>query len=424
MDVPRPSSVAGRKRRLRVALAAAGVVLLGAVSLGLSRLGPASPRVERGTVLLDTVRRGEMLREVRGSGTLVAEDIRWLPAATEGRVERILGHPGDRVAPDTVILELSNPELQDQLLAAKSAVNAAQADYSAKKMSLESQQLDLNAAASTAEADFEGARLQAEAEGELNKKGIVSTLQYKQSQLKADNLKTKVAIEKERAAKFHQNLDAQLTAERTRIEQLTNTYQLRQRQADALKLKAGIAGVLQRVPVEEGQQVTAGTNLARVAKPSVLMAELRIAETQAKDVQQGLKVKVDTRNGIVEGEVIRIDPAVQNGTVQVDVELKGELPPGARPDLSVDGTIEIERLSDVLYVNRPAFGQANSKFLSSENLSNLTLPAGLSILQGAFTINYPVIMAGAVIASVPAIILFIVAQRSIVEGVSRSGLKG
>ena len=353
MDIARPDLKAKAQKR-RLVIIAGVVGALAVAGIALARLPAAAPKVARNSVWIDTVKRGEMLREVRGPGTLVPKEIRWIAAETNARVERIVVKPGANVEPNTVILELSNPELQDQLLAAKSAVNAAQADYSAKKMSLESQQLDLDAAASTAEADFEGARLQAEAEGELNKKGIVSTLQYKQSQLKADNLKTKVAIEKERAAKFHQNLDAQLTAERTRIEQLTNTYQLRQRQADALKLKAGIAGVLQRVPVEEGQQVTAGTNLARVAKPSVLMAELRIAETQAKDVQQGLKVKVDTRNGIVEGEVIRIDPAVQNGTVQVDVELKGELPPGARPDLSVDGTIEIERLADAVYVGRPA----------------------------------------------------------------------
>ncbi len=360
MDIQR-SDLKIKKRRKQIALAVvAGVVVLGGI-LGLAKLEPAAPSVERSSVWLDTVKRGEMLREVRGPGTLVPKEIRWIAAETNARVERIVVKPGALVEPDTVVVELSNPEVEDQLLAAKSALAAAQADYTAKQVTLESQALDQRATLAAAESDYEGTRLQAEAEKDLAEKGIIPKINYKRTQLTADQQKVRVEIERERVTKFTQNIAAQLAADRSRIEQFNSTLALRQRQADALKVKAGIAGVLQQVPVEEGQQLVAGTNIARVARPDVLMAELRIAETQAKDVTNGQSVKVDTRNGIVPGKVIRIDPAVLNGTVQVDVELEGELPPGARPDLSVDGTIQIERLPNVLYVGRPAFGQPNGK---------------------------------------------------------------
>lgn len=359
MDVARPDLKQKKQRkRLILGAIAGGVALLGVV--GLARLEPAAPKVEAASVWTDVVKRGEMLREVRGPGTLVPKEIRWIAAETNARVERILIKPGATVQPDSVVLELSNPEVDEQLLAAQSAVAAAEADYTATRVQLENQLLDQEAMVAGTEADYEGARLQAEAEGELKRRGIVSSIQYRQSQLKADQLQTRLRIERERAAKFRQNIDAQLAASRARKEQLQNTLALRQRQADSLAVRAGIAGVLQQVPVEEGQQVAAGVNLARVARPDVLMAELRIPETQAKDVAMGQRVAVDTRNGVVEGRVIRIDPAVQAGTVQVDVDLVGTLPDGARPDLSVDGTIEIERLADVIYVGRPAFGQPGS----------------------------------------------------------------
>lgn len=359
MDVARPDLKQKKQRkRLILGAIAGGVALLGIV--GLARLEPAAPKVEAASVWTDVVKRGEMLREVRGPGTLVPKEIRWIAAETNARVERILIKPGATVQPDSVVLELSNPEVDEQLLAAQSAVAAAEADYTATRVQLENQLLDQEAMVAGTEADYEGARLQAEAEGELKRRGIVSSIQYRQSQLKADQLQTRLRIERERAAKFRQNIDAQLAASRARKEQLQNTLALRQRQADSLAVRAGIAGVLQQVPVEEGQQVAAGVNLARVARPDVLMAELRIPETQAKDVAMGQRVAVDTRNGVVEGRVIRIDPAVQAGTVQVDVDLVGTLPDGARPDLSVDGTIEIERLADVVYVGRPAFGQPGS----------------------------------------------------------------
>ncbi len=358
MDIQR-ADLKSKKRRKQIALGVvAGVVVLGGI-LGLARLEPAAPSIERSSVWLDTVKRGEMLREVRGPGTLVPKEIRWIAAETSARVERIVVKPGALVEPDTVIVELSNPEVEDQLLAAKSAVAAAQADYTAKQVQLDSQALDQRANLATVEADYEGTRLKAEAEKDLAEKGIIPKIDYRRTQLTADQQKVRVDIEKERVAKFKQNISAQLAADRARIDQLSSTLALRERQADALHVKAGIAGVLQQVPVEEGQQLVAGTNIARVARPDVLMAELRIAETQAKDIVNGQSVKVDTRNGIVAGKVIRIDPAVLNGTVQVDVELEGALPPGARPDLSVDGTIQIERLANVLYVGRPAFGQPN-----------------------------------------------------------------
>ncbi|MFB9068352.1 efflux RND transporter periplasmic adaptor subunit [Pseudofulvimonas gallinarii] len=360
MDIQR-TDLKIRKRRQRIIYGVAGAIAVLAAGIVIARLEPAAPSVERGTVWSDTVKRGEMLREVRGPGTLVPKAIRWIAAETDARVERIVVKPGAQVEPDTVIVELSNPVVEDQLAAAQAEFIAAQASYAARESELESQLLDQRANFAAVEAEYEGARLQAEAEGELASKGIIPRIQYQRSQLAAESLKVRLEIERDRMSKSRQNIGKQLEAERARIEQLARTRDLRQRQADALQLRAGIAGVLQQVPVEEGQQVMAGTNLARVARPDVLMAELRIPETQAKDIAIGQKVKVDTRNGVVVGEVMRIDPAVLNGTVQIDVDLPGELPPGARPDLSVDGTVEIERLADVLYVGRPAFGQPNSQ---------------------------------------------------------------
>jgi HlyD family secretion protein len=359
MDIRRDDLKIKKRRKQWVIGAAVGLLVL-AATLGIARLKPAAPLVERSSVWLDTVKRGEMLRDVRGPGTLVPKEIRWITAETNAHVERIVVKPGAQVKPDTVLLELSNPEVQEQLASALAAVTAGRADSAAKKMSLENQLLDQKANFAQVESDYESSRLEAEAKKELAQKGVIPQIQYRQIQLTAEQRKVRMDIERERIAKFRETVTAQIDADRARLGQLETTLALRRRQADALQLKAGIAGVLQQVPVQEGQQVTAGTNLARVARPDVLRAELRVAETQAKDVVIGQLVKVDTRNGIVDGKVERIDPAVLNGTVQVDVELEGELPPGARPDLSVEGTIEIERLENVVYVGRPAFGQPNS----------------------------------------------------------------
>lgn len=360
MDIHRPDLKQRSQRRRTIYLASAVMAVLLA-GWAVASLEPAAPDVARASLWLDTVKRGDMLREVRGPGTLVPREIRWIAAETNARVERIVVKPGASVQADTVILELANPELIDQQLGAEATLKAAEADYQAHRMTLESQLLDQRVTLAGVISEHESARLQAEAERGLAESGIIPRIQSRRSELLTEQLKLRTGIERERIAKFEKTIAAQLAADRARLDQLRNVAELRRRQVDGLHLKAGIAGVLQQVPVQEGQQVVAGTNLARVAKPGDLMAELRIPETQVRDVALGQNVRVDTRNGIVAGQVIRIDPAVINGSVQVDVELGGELPAGARPDLSVDGTIEIERLTDVLYVGRPAYGQPESE---------------------------------------------------------------
>lgn len=360
MDIARPELKQRKRRRQYVIGAGVAALVLVAVA-GLSALGPAIPSIERSSVLVDIVKRGELLREVRGPGSLVPKEIRWIAAETPAHVEHIVIKPGAVVKPDTVILELANPEVDDQLLAAKTAVTAAQSDLAAKRTDLNSKLLDEQSALAQAKSEYETARMQAEAEKPVAERGVIPAVQYKKSMVVLEQYKNRMTIEEQRVVEFRRNIGSQVAAEQARLDQLVATRELRQRQADALHVRAGIEGILQQVPVEEGQQVAAGANLARVARPGELMAELRIAETQAKDVALGQPVKVDTRNGVVDGKVLRVDPAVQNGTVQVDVELDGKLPPGARPDLSIDGTIQIERLPDVVYVGRPAFGQPDSE---------------------------------------------------------------
>ena len=360
MDIARPDLKAKAQKRRYVIIASVAAALAVA-GIALARLPAAAPKVSRNSVWIDTVKRGEMLREVRGPGTLVPKEIRWITAETNAHVERIVVKPGAQVEPDTVLLELSNPEVQEALASAVSAVAAARADNAAKKMTLENQLLDQKANYAQVQSDYESSRLESEAKKDLAQKGVIPMIQFRQIELTATQRKVRMEIETERVARFQSTVRAQIDADNARLGQLETTLALRKRQAEALAVKAGTTGVLQQVPVQEGQQVTAGTNLARVARPDVLRAELHIAETQAKDVLIGQGVKVDTRNGIVDGKVERIDPAVQNGTVQVDIDLEGDLPPGARPDLSVEGTIQIERLPNVVYVGRPAFGQPNSE---------------------------------------------------------------
>jgi len=359
MDISRPE-FAQIRRRKRLIIGTVVGILVAIAAYALWRMEPAAPTLEKSAVWTDTVKRGALTIEVRGPGTLVPKSIRWISAETAARVERIVLKPGAIVQADSVILELSNPEVQDALLAARAAVTAARADLSAQQTQLNSQLLDQRAGAAQVGADLASANLQAEAEKDLVEKGVIPAITYKRTELNRDQLKLKVQIELERMQNFARTIDAQLAASRARLAQLDNTLQLRLRQADALQVKAGIAGVLQQIAVEEGQQVSAGLNIARVARPDLLMAQLKVPETQAKDISIGLIAKIDTRNGIVSGTVARIDPAVQAGTVQVDIELTGDLPVGARPDLSVDGVIEIASLSDVLYVGRPATGQPQS----------------------------------------------------------------
>jgi HlyD family secretion protein len=359
MDIPRPS--AARARRIRHSLYAIGaVILIPLVTIGLSKLKPAAPSVERATLLIDTVKRGEMLRQVRGLGTLVPEDIRWIPAMTEGRVERRVLRPGAVVTPDSVILELSNPDLEQQVVDAEWQLKAGEAEYTNLQVKLESDLLNERAAAATVQSDHRQAVLQADVDEQLVKDGLTSELNVKRSRVKAEELATRVELDQKRLDIAADAAKAQLAVQQAKVEQLRALYELRRKQFDSLHVRAGVAGVLQLVPVEEGQQVAPGTNLARVADPKRLKAEIRIPEVQAKDVQIGQVASIDTRNGVVPGRVTRIDPSVQNGTVTVDVTLQGDLPQGARPDLSVDGTIEIERLPDVIYVGRPVHGQAES----------------------------------------------------------------
>jgi HlyD family secretion protein len=359
MDIPRPELK--RKKRIRqTAIAGGAGLLLVAVTVGLARLEPAAPSVARASVWVDTVREGEMLRQVRGPGTLVPREIRWIGAQTDGRVERVVVRPGAVVDPETVLVEMSNPDLMQQTEEAKYALDAAKAELAEMELQLRSEQLDQRAALAVARAEYESARLQAEAEGEVAAEGIVPVIQYKRSALLAEQLKIRMEIEQERLEQFSMSMEAQIAARNARLAAVQNAYQRRLEQVESLNVRAGLAGVVQEMLVENGQTVTLGVNIARVARPDDLQAELRVPETQARDVQLGQFVSVDTRNGVVDGRVIRIDPAVQAGTVQVDVELTGKLPRGARPDLSVDGTIEIERLPRVVFTGRPAYGQPNT----------------------------------------------------------------
>jgi HlyD family secretion protein len=362
MDIQRPASVARQKKMRRILFAAVGVLVIGVVSVVLARLKPAAPTVERATVWVDTVKRGDMNRNVRGLGTLVPLDEarRLIPAVTQGTVQRILIRPGAEVTPDTVILELSEPTVQQALGDAEQQLRGAEADYTSLEARLESDRLTQRSAAAAIEADFRAAQLQKEVDENLAKDGLVSALQLKTSTVRAESLATRNKMALDNLKVAENNVKAQLMAQQARIDQLRSQVMLRRQQVEQLRVRAGMNGVLEQVAVNVGQQVSPGTNLARVADPTRLKAELRIAETQARDLAIGQKADIDTRNGIIQGRVMRIDPAAQQGTVTVDVELLGELPRGARPDLSVDGTIELERLTNVLYVGRPAFGQEQS----------------------------------------------------------------
>ena len=358
MDIPRESLK--RQRRIRrIIYSVIGLLAIVSVTYGLSRLKPAAPSVDKATVWVDAVKRGPMLLEVRGLGTLVPEEIVWIPATSEGRVvSRIL--PGVPVQADSIILQLKNPELEQGALDAEWQLKAAQAEYNSLKARLDSQLLDQKASAATVQADYSQAVLNAEKDAALAKAGLGAELNSKLSKAKAEELTVRNQIEQDRLSVSAASAKAQLDAQNAKIEQLRALYELKQAQLERLKVRAGIVGVLQEVSVEVGQQVTTGTILAKVSDQTKLKAELKIPETQAKDVQIGQLASIDTRNGFISGHVMRIDPAVINGTVTVDVKLEGALPPGARPDLSVEGTIEIENLKDVVYVGRPAFGQPNS----------------------------------------------------------------
>ena len=359
MDIQRPSNARTKKIK-RIIYVSVAVLLCAGVTLALSRLKPAAPPVDASTIWPDTVKRGPMLREVRGLGTLVPEDIHWIPAQTAARVDKIVIRPGHLVQPDTIILEMSNPELQRDVLDAEYALKAAEANYANLKVQVDSDLMSQKANEASVRSDYEQAHLQHDVDEKLFKEGIGSENTKNLSKVREDQLAIRLQLETERTKISEESAKSRLQAQQSQVDQAKATYGLRISQSQSLRVRAGITGVLQLVPVEEGQNVAVGTNVARVADPHKLKAEIKIAETQAKDIVIGQKATIDTRNGIVIGHVSRIDPSVVNGTVTVDAVFDEALPPGARSDLSVDGTIELENLKDVLYVGRPVHGQQDS----------------------------------------------------------------
>ncbi len=359
MDVPREGA---RKKRI-IRRTIIGVIVLSAIPLitwGLSKLKPAAPSVEKSTLWSDTVKRGSMIRQVRGLGTLVPEEILWIPAATEGRVARVAIRPGARVTPQTVVVVLDNPDL---VLSAEDLmwqIKAAEANLADLKVKLETSRLDLRASVARVESEFVQAKLKWERDAALLKEGLTPDLTVRLSKATADELSKRYDIDVKRLEISALSAQAQLDSQQVQIEKTRAAYDLKRKQVTELTVRAGTDGVLQQMPVEVGQRVTPGTILAKVAQPSKLKAEIRIPETQAKDVALGQPAEVDTHNGVIQGRVARIDPAALNGNVTVDIALEGALPAGARPDLSVEGVIELERLKDVLYVQRPVAGQPNS----------------------------------------------------------------
>jgi len=362
MDIARPE-FKQQKRKRQVLVSIAVIAVIAAVTVGVYRLRPAAPTVERGTVWTDTVKRGSMLRQVRGIGSLVPsqEAVLQIPAETEATVVRILKLPGGLpVKADTILLEMSNPQVEQAAIDAELQLKAAEAEYQSQRMKLESDLMNQKAGAATVKADYTQAELQAQTDKALYDLGVISGLAYKASKGKSDELTTRNGLEDQRLTSTQKAIDSQLAELQVKVDQMRVLASLKKKQLDALKVRAGIYGVLLDLPLHVGQHVTPGTMLAKVVQPDHLMAELKVAETQARDVQAGEPASVDTHNGVISGEVTRVDPAVQNGTVTVDVKLTGELPKGARPDLSVDGTIDLEHMENVLYVGRPAFGQENS----------------------------------------------------------------
>ena len=359
-DIARDPSFLKRRRLRRISYGVVVTLVIIAVSIVLARMEPAPPSVDTETLLRDSVKRGSIIRQVRGTGTLVPEDTRWIPATTDGRVERILLRPGAVVEAETVILELSNPQVEQEALNARLQLQSAQAQLENLRVQYENDLLTQESQAAALQADFEQARMDAEANDALAKQQLVSELLRRQSQLRAETLQKRVTIEQKRLASARDSIDARLRVQRATVDQMRALAELEETRLSSLRVRAGFSGVLQQVPVEVGQRVGPGTNLARVADPGRLKAELRIPETQAKDIEVGQSAEVDTRSDVMAGRVSRKDPAAANGTVTVDVTLLDALPRSAVPDLSVDGTIQLERLENVLYVGRPSLGQEQS----------------------------------------------------------------
>jgi len=366
MDVPRGKEVARRKLIRRIIYIAVLVAAIPLITWGLSRLKPAAPSVDRATVWIDTVKRGPMVRDVRGLGTLVVEQYMWIPAAFDSRVEKINFLPGATVHPNDVIMVLSNPQMQLDEADLEWQIKAAQANLENLRVTLETQQLAQKATTEEVKSDMEQAQLQADRDSQLTKLGLKSDLDTKLSIAKYQELKGRYALSKEQLDISDKSIQAQMDAQKVQIEKLQAAYDLKKQQVDQLIIRSATDGTLTQLgttamPLEVGMRVSPGTILAKIAQPKKLKATLKIPETQVKDVAIGQAASIDTRNGIIPGHVSRIDPAAVNGTVDVDVSLDGPLPPGARPDLSVDGTITLERLANVEYVGRPVVGQPGAK---------------------------------------------------------------
>ena len=359
MDVPR-EGVAAKKRKRRILIIGASAVGLILATFALSRLKPAAPSVDRSSVWIDTVKRGPMVRQVRGLGTLVPEEFRWLPTTTEASVEKILIWPGTKVESGDVILELTSPELEQSAHEAESKAKAAEAELASERATLQRTLLEQESKAATAHSAYEQSKMERQTNDQLAKNGLVAELVYKTSKIKEEECQKSDEIEQKRLTFSRDSIEPQLASKQAAVDQANQLAKLKLDQVEGLHVKAGMSGVLQALPVQVGQRVKPGDNLARVADPSKLKAQIKIAETQAKDIQPNQQATIDTRNGVVKGHVKRIDPGVEQGTVTVDVAFDEELPKGARPDLSVDGTIELERLDNVVFVGRPAFGQENN----------------------------------------------------------------
>ncbi|HEX3144528.1 MAG TPA: HlyD family efflux transporter periplasmic adaptor subunit [Pyrinomonadaceae bacterium] len=358
MDIKRAPKSKIKKRIRNGVFIAIGVAAIGGITYGLSKMKPAAPTLDRSTAIIGTVKRGEMVREVKGNGTLVPQVTRWVPAPADGRVEKILAQAGIEVSAGTVIVELSNPQMEQQAVDASLQVKTAEADQENLKVKLESDSMTQQSQIASIKAEYSQAKLQLDTDEALAKKGLVAELNLKISRVKVEDLANRLRVEQERLAISSRSTKAQINAQQSRVDQLRALAKLKQQQVDALKVRAGTNGVLQQVIVQEGQQLTPGVNIARIADPASLKAELKIAETQINDVREGQTAVVDTRNGLIQGRVSRIDPAAREGTFTIDVTFSEALPQSARADLSVDGTVELERLRNVLYVDRPAFGQA------------------------------------------------------------------
>jgi len=393
MDIAIPQNEHAKLMR-RIVIAVVLLLGVAVAAYALTRLRPAAPSVDGASLFSDTVKRGDLLRAVHGVGTLVPEDIQWIPALNTARVSKIILHPGATVKADSIILELSNPELERDTLDAEYQLKAAEAQFQSVKAQVGSDILNQKAAAAAVRSEYEQSKIQHAVDEKMLEQRLGAEVTAQLSKVKEDQLAIRAQLEQARSTNAEDTAAAKIAAEKSHVDQQRALYNLRRGQLQALHVRAGINGVLQLVPVEVGQSVAPGTNLARVADPKKLKAQIKIAETQANELSPGMKSTIDTRNGIVAGRVSRIDPSVQNGTVTVDISIDEALPNGARPDLSVDGTIEIENLKNILYVGRPAFGQPQTTVGLFKMNEDGTEAVRTSVKLGRFSVSSVEVLQG------------------------------